>query len=359
MAPLRVGFIGTGPKTDRPSAMGYGMANHHAVAYQDLPAGEVELAACCDLYRDRAATFAELYGIPGEAVYTDYREMLAKEKLDIVSVATWPDVHAELVIDTARTRPMGIYCEKPMAETWRDCKRMVAACVENDVKLGFNLQRRYGKPFRIARQLIEQGAIGKLLRVEFGAGDLYEYGTHNFDLSAYLADCTRAKWALGQIDYSEWKVVFDTHNENTALAYWEYENGVQGFAATGRCSGFVGCHNRAIGTDGVIEMGPTDPAAEGKHLRYRVFGKDDWQYVDTEGEHGHGPSYIERAIADFIACTKAGTDSEVSGFSALDDTEIIFAIWHSSRIHGIVELPLHADDNALVSMVNTGDVRPR
>ena len=359
MTPLRVGFIGTGPKTDKPSGLGYGMAHQHAVAYLALPEGEVQLSACCDLYRDRAATFAELYGIAGEAVYTDYQEMLAREELDIVSVATWPDVHAQLVIGTAKARPKGIFCEKPMAYTWGDCKRMVAACEQNGVKLGFNHQRRYGKPFRIARQLIEQGAIGKLLRVEFGAGNLYEYGSHNFDLSGYLAGCTRGKRALGQIDYAQWNVVFDTHNENTALAYWEYDNGVQGFGATGRCSEFVGCHNRAIGTDGVIEMGPRDPAAEGQHLRYRVFGNSDWEYVDTADENVHGPGYIERAIADFIACTKAGTDSEVSGFSALDGTEIIFAIWHSARVRGIVELPLHADDNALASMVNTGDVRPR
>jgi len=359
MAPLRVGFIGTGPKTDKPSATGYGMAHQHAAAYRALPAGEVQLAACCDLYRDRAATFAEMYDMPGEAVYTDYREMLAKEKLDIVSVATWPDVHAELVIGTAKARPMGIYCEKPMAYTWGDCKRMVAAGDQNGVKLGFNHQRRYGKPFRLAKQLIEQGAIGELVRVEFGSANLYEYGSHNFDLSSYLAGCTRGKWAMGQIDYAKWNVVFDTHNENTALAYWEYENGVQGFAATGRCADFVSCHNRAVGTDGIIEMGPRDPAAEGRHLRYRVFGKKDWQYVETDGENCHGPGYIERAIADFVACTKAGTDSEVSGYNALDDSEIIFAIWHSSRTHGIVELPLRADDNALVDMVNTGAVRPR
>jgi predicted dehydrogenase len=359
MTPLRVGFIGTGPKTDKPGALGYGMAHSHAVAYRALPPGEVQLVACCDLYRDRAATFAKLYDMPAGAVYTDYHEMLAKEKLDIVSVATWPDVHAQIVIDTAKARPKGIFCEKPMAYTWGDCKRMVAACVQNDVKLGFDHQRRYGKPFRTAKQLIEQGAIGKLLRVEFGAGDLYEYGSHNFDISGYLAGCTRGKWVLGQIDYAQWKVVFDTHNENTALAYWEYENGVQGFGVTGRCANFVGSHNRAIGTDGVIEMGPRDPAAAGKHLRYRVFGKKDWEYIDTGGEHVHGPGYIERAIADFIACTKAGTDSEVNAQSALNGTEIIFAIWHSARIRGIVELPLRADDNGLASMVNTGDVRPR
>ena len=89
MAPLRVGFIGTGLKTNKPGPMGFGMAHAHAAAYGALPAGEVELAACCDLYRARAATFAEMYGMPAEAVYTDYHEMLAKERLDIVSVATW------------------------------------------------------------------------------------------------------------------------------------------------------------------------------------------------------------------------------------------------------------------------------
>jgi len=359
MAPLRVGFIGTGLKPDRAGPMGYGMANHHAVAYRALPAGEVELVACCDLYRDRAATFAKLYGIPAGGVYTDYHEMLAKEKLDIVSVATWPDVHARIVCDTARYKPMGIYCEKPMAETWRQCKQMVEACVQSDVKLAFNHQRRYGKPFRQARKLIEDGAIGKLLRVEFAGGNLYEYGSHNFDLCGYLAGCTKGKWALGQIDYAKWNVVFDTHNENTALAYWEYENGVQGFAATGRCAGFVGAHHRVIGADGVIDLGSTDPAAAKQPLRYRSYGEAEWQYVECDGEHLHHEVYIPRAIADFIACTRAGTDSEVSSFKALDGTEIIFAIWHSARIRGIVELPLRPDDNALISMVNAGDVRPR
>jgi predicted dehydrogenase len=208
--------------------------------------------------------------VPATAIYTDYHAMLAKERLEIVSVATWPDVHSRLVIDIAKYRPKGIFCEKPITNTWGECKKMVAACKECGVKLGVHHQRRYGKPFRVAKELIGQGTIGKLLRVEFGAGNLFEYGSHNFDLSAYLAGCTKGKWAMGQIDYAQWNVVFDTHNENTALAYWEYANGVQGFAATGRCANFVGSHNRAVGSDGVIEMGPRDKDAEGKHLRYRA-----------------------------------------------------------------------------------------
>ncbi len=78
MIPLRVGFIGTGPKPDKPSGMGYGMSHQHAVAYRDLPKGQVQLVACCDLYRDSAAAFAKLYDLPPEAVYTDYHAMLAK-----------------------------------------------------------------------------------------------------------------------------------------------------------------------------------------------------------------------------------------------------------------------------------------
>lgn len=361
MAPLRVGFIGTGPLTDHPSATGYGMANQHATAYKAMPEGEIEMVACCDLYRDRAVAFAGRNGIPEAGIYTCYHEMLAKESLDIVSVATWPDVHAEIVISTARhkNRPMGIYCEKPMANTWGECKRMVTACEQNGVKLGFDHQRRYGKPFRLAKKMIDDGLIGKLVRVEAGAGDLFEYGSHNFNLSGYLAGCTKAKWVIGQIDYSQWKIVFGTHNENTAMASWEYENGVQGFAGTGRCAEIVGSHNRAIGTEGIIEMGPRAPEAKGYHLRYRVFGKGGWENVDTDGESVHGPGFIERAIADFVASTKAGTASEVDAHSALDGTEIVFAIWHSSRTHGIVKMPLIPEDNALVEMMQRGAVQPR
>ena len=109
----------------------------------------------------------------------------------------------------------------------------------------------------------------------------------------------------------------------------------------------------------MIEMGPRDPAAEGYHLRYRVFGQGDWINVDTDGETCHGPKYIEQAIADFVRSTKAGKVSEVGAAEALDGTEIIFAIWHSSRTHGVVELPLRAEDNALDAMVRAGQVLPR
>ena len=359
MSELRIGIIGTGKNYKSPSAQGYGMAYQHGFAYESLPPGEVKLVACADIVKDNADAYAEKFKIPAEHVYTDYAQMLATEKLDIVSICTWPHLHAKMTIDTANAKVKGIFCEKPMAYTWGDAKQMHARCVENKVKLAFNHQRRYGKPFRMARKLIDDGAIGKLQCVQSGTGDLYDYGTHNFDLCNFLNGDQRSKWVLAQIDYRTVKLVFGAHNENQAVVQWEYENGVFGLISTGPGARLIGAHHRAVGSDGIIEIGSHDPVAKDKHLRLRKFGAKDWEYIDTAGEHCHGPGYIERAVADFVAGVRTGTDSEVGSPNALKATELIFSAFHSSRIHGRVDLPLTADDNALVSMVECGVVKPQ
>jgi predicted dehydrogenase len=284
--------------------------------------------------------------------------MLEKEKLDVVSISTWPHLHAPMTIDTAKFKPKAILCEKPMADSWGAAKRMHQACVQNGVQLCFNHQRRYGKPFRMARKLIEDGAIGTLKQVAFCCGDIYDYGTHSFDLSGYLAGDTQAKWVLAQIDYRETKLIFGAHCENQAIVQWQYSNGVMGLAATGLGSELVHAHNRAVGTDGIIEVGSYDKAAEGRPLRIRKFGAKDWEYLDTAGEGPHGPGYIEKAIADMITSVKEGRHCEISSNIAIKGTEIIFAAYQSSRIRGRVDLPLMIDDNPLTEMVNWGKLKP-
>lgn len=359
MGALRVAFIGTGKKPEKAGVLGYGMAQMHAAAYQALK-GEVEIVACADIVRENGEAFAELFGIPKNAVYTDYREMLAKEpRFDIVSICTWPHLHAPMTIACAEAKAGAVYCEKPMATSFGDAKRMQAACVLNGTRLHFNHQRRFGKPFRLARKLIDDGAIGRLERVEFTCGDIYDYGTHSIDLSNYLNNEQPAKWVIAQIDYREEKLVFGAHCENQALVQWEYANGVYGLGATGPGARLVGAHNKAVGSEGIIEIGSHDPGAKDKPvLRYRTFGGKDWAYVDTQGETCHGPGYIDRAIADLVACCKRGQSSELSGAHALRATEIIFAAYHSSRTHGRVDLPLAIEGHPLLGMIEEGRLKP-
>ena len=355
LATYRVGIIGTGKKPVKPGPQGYGMAHHHAAAYQALPS--CEIVACADINLENARAFQELFGVP--RVYTDYREMLAKESLDIVSVCTWPALHEEMVVAAAEAGVRAVHCEKPMAHTWGGAKRMVAACQKSGTLLTFNHQRRFGAPYRRAKELLDQGAIGQLQRVEFGAGNLYDYGSHSVDLCNYFNGERAARWVIAQIDYRRENLVFGAHNENQAYALWEYENGVFGVASTGAGAGLVGCHNRLVGSEGTIEIGPQGRGGERLPvLRIRRAGDRSWEAVDCGGEGLHGPNYIERAIADVVRALGDGRPSELSGENALKATEIIFACWESARRRGRVDLPLDVDDNPLEEMVRSGALQP-
>lgn len=129
------------------------------------------MVACADIGQQNADIFAERY--PGTKTYLDYQEMLATECLDIVSVCTWPHLHAPMTITVAQSGVRAIHCEKPMATTWGDAKRMAQACVDHGVQLTIDHQRRFGEAFRKAKSLLDEGAIGDLVRLEASCGNLY------------------------------------------------------------------------------------------------------------------------------------------------------------------------------------------
>ncbi|WP_336361016.1 Gfo/Idh/MocA family protein [Haladaptatus sp. ZSTT2] len=363
-----VAFVGTGAKQEAPGKQGFAMAYRHAAAYARLP--QCRLVACADIVPENARAFADTFDITG--VYDDYAAMLDAENPDIVSVAVPPGAHAPIVIGCARHPSVqAIHCEKPMALTWGDCKEMVAVCEQEGVQLTFNHQYRFGKPFRRAKELLDAGDIGSLQRIEFSDRDLYDTGTHLFDLANYLTDNSPVEWVLCQIDYSEENRWFGAHNENQGLAQWKYASGVYGLAATGWGRDLVGCYLRLVGTHGVIEIREGKPA-----LFVRTSGE--WQAIDTDGEGIYGPpkqgrvgallsrvgrgdeplSYIDRAIASVVDCLETGRDCELSGSHALAATEVIFACWESARRRGRVTLPLTIEDNPLQAMVDAGDLHP-
>ncbi|MFB6174262.1 MAG: Gfo/Idh/MocA family protein [Halobacteriales archaeon] len=347
-----VGIVGTGPGPETRTAEGYAMAYQHAPAYRDLE--DCDLVACADIVPEHAEAFADAFDLPGDGVYGSHGAMLEEAAPDIVSVCVPPSAHAEVVVDCARHPAVGaIHCEKPMADTWGRSRLMAQEADRHDTQLTFNHQRRFGAPFRTAKERLEEGAIGDLERVEFAAPNLYDYGTHSLDLSSYFNDETPPAWVLCGLDYREENLAFGAHNENQAVAQFAYENGVSGLAVTGeRGDDLVGCHNRLVGTDGVIEIGREDAPV----LRIRRDG--DWEAIDCGEEGLHGPGYIERAIADVVDAFDAGRDSELRARNALNATELSFGAYESVRRRGRVEFPLEVEDNPLAAMVETGTLTP-
>ena len=350
MSQLKVGLIGTGRKKERGDRFGYAMAYQHANAYRALPS--CEIVACADLVEENARHFAETYG---GAVYTDYRAMLDKEKLDMVSICTWMHLHELMVLDAIEAGVKAIHCEKPMADTWGGSKRMAEAARAAGVQLTFNHQRRYGAPYVLAKQMLEDGEIGDLVRQECECGNIYDSGTHFMDMFSFFNRETPARWVIGQIDYRTENLVFGAHCENQQVVLTEYQNGVFGLIMTGAGQARpVGAVNRLIGTHGEMLIGvPGGPA-----LRVRRAGEREWSDVDTHGESIHGPGFIERALADVVDCFLNGRKCQLDAENALIVTEIIFGAYESSRRRGRVDFPLDIEDNPLRAMVESGDLKP-
>ena len=346
METYRAAVIGAGRPRTEEGATGFGMAHAHAHGYVET--GVCELVAVADISRENADAFAARYG-GTPRIYEDYGEMLGEERPDIVSICTWPKLHAAMVLDAVGAGARAIHCEKPMAPTWGEAKQMHRAATSKGVQLTFNHQRRFLEPFRLARELVREGVIGDLVRIEGSCPNLMDWGTHWLDMFFFYNGETPAEWVLGQIDGREENLIFGLPHESQALCQVKFKNGVRGLLFTGH-DAEIGCQNRLVGTDGIIELDNEQP-----HIRVR--GTDDagWQpFETTEGLHGQAA--IDRAIADLIQCLETGEEPELSSHKAIRCTEVIFATYESSRRRGRIDLPLESEDSALLSMLDAGEL---
>lgn len=143
---LRAGLIGCGF-----------FAGNHLNAWRDL-GEEVELAAVCDLDREKARAAAEAFGVP--AAYADAGEMLSSERLDFVDIVTTMPSHRPLVL-LAASRGLPVIVQKPFAPTWAECVAMCEACEAAGVPLMVHENFRFQSPMLEVRRVLESGALGE------------------------------------------------------------------------------------------------------------------------------------------------------------------------------------------------------
>lgn len=364
----RVAIIGTGADPEERDRDGYAMAYRHAPGYERLD--DCELVTCADIVPENAEAFAERFGF--DTVYTDHESMLRDEDIDIVSVCTPPTTHADIVVDCAGAGVDAVHCEKPMATRWTDCKEMVAACEDAGVQLTIDHQRRFAEPVIVAKQLLDDGEIGDLVRLEWAEVNLFDAGSHLFDLCDYITDGTTPEWVLASVDPDPHNRWFGALNEVQSIAQWGYADGTQGFASTADNDGepVVDAYLRIVGEEGVIEIQPDD----GPPLRVRSGGG--WEKKPTGGESVYAPgkttiqaakdkladslpgfpaateqtSHYERAIEHAVETLTDGTEPRISGRRVLRGTELVFGAWESARRRERVTLPLADVGNPLEAL---------
>ena len=97
--------------------------------------------------------------------YTNYKDMLKNEEIDILSVCTNEDTHYEIVCEATNYNIKCIFCEKPLSNNINEARDMVKACEDNNIKLVVNCSRRWFKTTRIIRYIIREGSLGKLISI--------------------------------------------------------------------------------------------------------------------------------------------------------------------------------------------------
>lgn len=200
MMRYRAGVIGHTGRGD----YGHGLDT----VFLSLP--QVEIVAVADANPLGRTRTGERLGIPPERRYADYREMLARESLDLVSVAPrWCDQHRDMVVAAAESGAKAIYCEKPLARTLREADEMLNACAKRGVKLAVAHQRRGDPLIATAKRLVAEGFIGTLVELRGfgkqdargGGQDLMVLGTHILDLMIYFAG--KPEWVQAAIWQNE------------------------------------------------------------------------------------------------------------------------------------------------------------
>ena len=165
-----------------------GLGRHglrHVQACQLVDA--INLSAVCDERPDAVAGVVKDH--PGVNGYTDWKQLLETEKLDLVSVVTNGPSHAAITIAAAEKNVRYVMCEKPMATSGRDAREMIRVCREHGTRLAVAHGRRWVKSYRALRELIQNGRIGKLSHFWFtcGGGLFAGNGTHFMDLARMLS----------------------------------------------------------------------------------------------------------------------------------------------------------------------------
>ncbi|MDQ0231721.1 Gfo/Idh/MocA family protein [Metabacillus malikii] len=126
----------------------------------------VEITAVCDIFEERANEIARQYEAKA---YTDYKELFANEEVDAVSVCLPNYLHAPVSID-ALNSGFHVLCEKPMATSQAEAEAMIEAAERNGKKLMIAHNQRFARSHQLAKQLIENGTVGKIysFRTAFG-----------------------------------------------------------------------------------------------------------------------------------------------------------------------------------------------
>ena len=349
---LRIGIIGCG---------GIATGKHMpAIKAQK----DVEMVAFCDIILERAQKSAKEFGTPDAKVYEDYKELLKDKTIDIVHVCTPNKEHSFITVD-ALEAGKHVYCEKPMAKTYKEGVAMLEAAKRTGKKLTIGYQNRHTPQALYVKKACDDGVLGDMYYAnalalrrravptwgvflneeEQGGGPLIDIGTHALDLTLWCMNNYKPKMVVG----TKYRKLADQTNTGNIWGDWDPKQ----YTVEDSAFGFIVMENGAtivLESSWAINMLDTQEAcfricgtgagADICNNKARINGvRYGRQYVEEPNLEAGGVAFYDGAestpsvldMAQWMDCVRNDTDPCVLPEQALCITRILEAIYESSE----------------------------
>ncbi|MEZ9231525.1 Gfo/Idh/MocA family protein [Vibrio amylolyticus] len=187
------------------------------------------VAAVADISQESLNYVQQEYDI--EFAYTEYSNLLNKN-IDILTCATRTPTKATILTTAIKAGVKGIYVEKPLCNSLRECKKILTEAEENNVLLSYGVNRRFHSTYLKAKEVVQSKKLGNLIeiRADFGFAPLMWTHPHTFDLLNFFGGQPSSLQAELKVDSNNVKMeeqLVDADPKIVSVEI-EYENGVIG-----------------------------------------------------------------------------------------------------------------------------------
>jgi predicted dehydrogenase len=352
----KIGIIGCG---------GIARASH-APSLKRLEAeGACEVVACADVVPEAARAFAQQFEIP--RVFTDFRDLVALDDLDGVSIATPPFVHRAATVAALRAGK-DVLCEKPMAMNVAEAKEMLAVARETGRVLTIGHGGRFSAPAQAIYQRIAAGDLGEIyygkavalrkrgvpsrgvftVKKLNGGGPLIDIGVHALDLTLWLMgkptpigvygatyDKLAHRPGVPQQQSANWGA-FDPAKydvEDLCAGLVRFANGASLFLETSWLLNQAEDEVRQTAVYGTAGSATTNP--------FRILLDDGATLQDATPEVPAGRAGFQGnflRFQRFVACVKGEAEPLIKPEESLDVQRIIDGLYRSAELGKAVEI---------------------
>ena len=327
-------------------------ATFHVEAWTRIK--EVSLVAICDADLAKAQALADRYGVA--TVYSDYKEMVAKENPEVVDVITPPETHFKICSYLA-DRGISLICQKPLAPTFAESQQLVEKVSAAGIRFMVHENFRFQPWFRKIKELLREGKLGDQLHsinFRFRTGDgwqedaymnrqpyfrqmpklfVYETGVHYLDTFRYLGGEISSVFSR----LRKWNP--NIAGEDTAMIHLEFDNGALGLIDANRYNESDSDNPRyTFGTCSVEGNKGAVYLESNGALRFKELGKPEITLDYDPSTQNFAGDCVYATQKHFVEAYVANSSFETEGLDYLKTLQVQEAVYESAEIGNLVRI---------------------